>query len=386
MKAGPVTGAPAPFRRGDPRPGRASRRGARRAGPHRVRGAPRRAGRRDGEQPERLVEAALVVGEGARDDELVEQDAVGVEPRRTRCRRRPARACRPARAAPVRPPSPVALPEHSSTTSTASSTTSPGSAMLGTTRSAGCDDRGRADLGGQRLAGLGRLRAADVVDAERPQGGDGQGADRSGAEHEHPIARRRRTLVDPVQRDGERLGERGGSRVEAVGHGEELVARRAACRWRRRPAPARCPGCRARRRATVDRPGTWGRSPQRALGPPTTTSPGCQRATPSPTAATRPIHSWPCQLPGVPQPSSTMWRSLPHTPHRSISTSTSSIASVGTGHRPRPPGGRALQHGRRHVSRAGPPRGRSVPDTSVRCRVPAARRGGTRHGGRARRG
>ena len=72
-------------------------------------------------------------------------------------------------------------------------------------------------------------------------------------------------------------------------------------------------------------------APQRSPGPPTTMSPGCHRVTPSPTAATVPIHSWPCQLPGTPQPSSTMCRSLPQMPHSSTATSTSSEPTSGTG-------------------------------------------------------
>ena len=72
-------------------------------------------------------------------------------------------------------------------------------------------------------------------------------------------------------------------------------------------------------------------SPQRIDGPPTTTSPTVHFVTAGPTAAMRPTHSWPSHEPLRPHPSSTMCRSLPHTPHRSISTSTSSSPTSGTG-------------------------------------------------------
>ena len=72
--------APAPFRRCGPRPGRAWRRGRRRAAPPRVPRGASIGSLPDGEQGERLLEAVVVVGVGAGDDQLVEQDPVRIEP------------------------------------------------------------------------------------------------------------------------------------------------------------------------------------------------------------------------------------------------------------------------------------------------------------------
>ena len=84
---------------------------------------------------------------------------------------------------------PRLLPEHSSATSTGASTTRPGSAIVGTSRSSGVQHAGGADLLGEQPALLARLDAHDVVDAEGTQRGDGEGADRPGARHEHAVAR-----------------------------------------------------------------------------------------------------------------------------------------------------------------------------------------------------
>ncbi len=116
-----------------------------------------------------------------------------------------------------------------------------------------------------------------------------------------------------------------------AGSGSSSSAARDLVGGERALAPARCRGCRARRTATAGRPGTWRRCRSGRAARPRRRRPAASGVTPAPTAATRPIHSWPCQLPGSPQPSRTMCRSLPQTPHRSTATSTSSSPTAGTG-------------------------------------------------------
>ncbi len=75
----------------------------------------------------------------------------------------------------------------------------------------------------------------------------------------------------------------------------------------------------------------YSHSPQRCDGPPTTSSPGDQVVTSSPTATTRPENSCPPIEFGAPHPSTNIWRSLPHTPQWLTSSRTSSGPSSGTG-------------------------------------------------------
>ena len=318
------------------------------------------------------VEAVVVVGEGTRDDELVEQDAVGVEPGRL-----DAGTHEHERAAPDELGQPRfhgrrlagaleddidgALHDH---------------ARLGDARH---HEVGRVQHGGgahclrEISSARCRLGAAHVVDAERPERGDAQRPDGPRPQHEHPLASVDLALVDgraarpraarPAPRRGGR-GRRGGR-----------AARRPvpACRWRTRPAPGRCPACPAPHRATAVPATHIGQVPQRTVGPPTTTSPGRQLDTSEPTAATVPIHSWPCQLPGAPQPSSTMCRSLPQMPHSSMATRTSPAPTSGTGTDSTSSRPAAFSTAAGIVSGSSPTRW-TVVDTA--CQVPARRDGG----------
>ena len=206
----------------------------------------------------------------------------------------------------------------------------------------------RRPRGASCLAAGGGLDAADVVDAHRAQRGDAERADRSGTEDEHPLAAAGprpggcRAARPTAARPAPRRAGRGRRASAAPGWP------RAACRWRRRRARARCRACRWPRRATAGWPCTSRhvaaaeRSGRRRPG-----RRAAQRVTPSPTAAIVPIHSWPCQLPGTPQPSSTMCRSLPQMPHSSTATSTSSAPTSGTGTCSTTTSP-AVEHGRRH--------------------------------------
>ena len=163
----------------------------------------------------------------------------------------------------------------------------------------GVADHGGADGAGQRLAARVGLDARDVVDAHRAHRGDGEGADRAGAEHQDPVAGDDAALVDGVQGDGQRLGQGGGPEVEALGYGQQLGR------------PLRRVGgegaallglVAARRVVTARRTATGGRrrngARRRSGGrAATTTSPTASGRRAPPTAATWPTHSWPPQVP-----------------------------------------------------------------------------------------
>ena len=163
--------APAPCRRCGPRPGRAWRRARRRAGTSSgstrcsIGSSPGR------EQRERLLEAVVVVGVGAGDDELVEQDPVRVEPgpldagadQHERAGLHELRQPRLHRLGLA-----GALEHHVDGVVDHAH-------RLGHVRHlelVGVEHPRGADGGGQLLAAGRRLGAADVVDAHRPQRGD----------------------------------------------------------------------------------------------------------------------------------------------------------------------------------------------------------------------
>ena len=139
---------------------------------------------------------------------------------------------------------------------------------------------------------------------------------------------------DPVQRDRERLGERGVAQRETVGQAQQLAR-----------GDLDVVGERALEVAALARPG---RGPTHRLGRPVAAvlalaalaptvrrrrgSPTFQPVTLAPTAATVPLYSWPPIEFGRPQPSSTKWRSEPQTPQWLTSSRTSSGPRSGTGY------------------------------------------------------
>ena len=87
------------------------------------------------------------------------------------------------------------------------------------------DDLVGAHRRGQRAAGRREVAGDDRLDAAQAQGGDDGEADGSAAEHEGAVAGADARLVDGVQADRHRLGERGVAWVEAVGHLEQQQRR-----------------------------------------------------------------------------------------------------------------------------------------------------------------
>ena len=199
------------------------------------------------EQLERAREPVGVVDERAGDHELVEQDAVVVELRARGCPRRRARAC-PARFSCASAASIARLlPEHSSATSNGSSTRSCGIAgdleLLGLrpcARRAARTARGACPCGSLTTMSStpSALQRGDREEPDRPAAGDEPARARAGAA----------AAGDAVQRDRERLGQRGVLRA-TVRRGRAAAARRrwscsgrtrpASRRRRRRPGPAR---------------------------------------------------------------------------------------------------------------------------------------------------
>ena len=100
-----------------------------------------------------------------------------------------------------------------------------------------------ADVGGERLAALGGLDARDVVDAQRARGRRSISAPMGPAPRTSTaVAGLDAALRDPVERDRQRLGQRGRARVEAVGHREQLVGRGDACSAANAPCSRPMPG------------------------------------------------------------------------------------------------------------------------------------------------
>ncbi len=87
----------------------------------------------------------------------------------------------------------------------------------------GGHDLGRAHGTGQGLTGGRGLDHGHVGHAPFHQRGGGQGADGSGAEDDHPVVVLDTGLGDPVQRDGEGLGQRRGPEAQPVGQRQDLV-------------------------------------------------------------------------------------------------------------------------------------------------------------------
>ena len=112
------------------------------------------------------------------------------------------------------------LPEHSSTTSTARVAMRSGSHAGNVSRSDGSRTSPAPRSRASCSAALARLHGEDRSDPAGHQRGDRQCADRSHADHHHRVAGDDPRPVDPVEGDGQRLGQgrrAGGARREYGG-------------------------------------------------------------------------------------------------------------------------------------------------------------------------
>ena len=174
----------------------------------------------------------------------------------------------------------------------------------------------------------------DVVDAHGPQHGDGQRADRAGAEHQRGLpGRARRPGGSPwsATASGSASAAARGSSPSGIGSssaaGCHLVGGEGAL------LQAHARGVALARTATAGRRGRRGRCRSGPSARRPRRRPRSSRSRRPPTAATRadPLVALPAAA-ASPQPSRTMCRSLPQMPQRSTSTSTSSVADGRHGH------------------------------------------------------
>ena len=277
------------------------------------------------EQLERALEAVVVVDERAGDHELVEQDAVVVEPRRTRCPRRRARASRRASAARAPPPSPGccrSTPARRRTARRRGRAASPA-----VSSSSGCDGA-RTEPFAQRAARVVRLADDDVVDARGTQRGDREEADRARRRSPASACRvvHRRHGVMPCSATAIGSVERGVLRCrEPVGDAQQLRRQEWSCTGRTRPASR--PRRRRPDRAITHSDGRsatqYSHVPQRGDGPPTTRSPTFQPVTHRRRRRSCRCTRGPRSRPTCPPHSSRKCRSEPQIPQWLTSTSTS---------------------------------------------------------------